>query len=78
MAAEADKAWLRRALAIGLLSFGALGVVGCDNTETGETEEVEQEATTEEGATEEADDQATGEDISPTQGEHPAEDDEER
>ncbi|MFI7582757.1 hypothetical protein ACH9DO_03065 [Kocuria sp. M1N1S27] len=45
MALNLDNSWWRKSLAIGILPFAALGVVGCDNTEPAEEEVgVEEEA----------------------------------
>lgn len=46
MAAAADRNWWRKVLVIATLPFAALGVTGCDNTEPGGEEGIEQEATT--------------------------------
>lgn len=51
MAFHTDRGWWRKAAAIAVLPFAALGVAGCDNAETG-GEEVEQEAPVEEEAEE--------------------------
>ncbi|MGX5357386.1 hypothetical protein [Kocuria sp. KH4] len=46
MAAAVDRNWWRKVLVIATLPVAALGVTGCDNTESGGEEGVEQEATT--------------------------------
>lgn len=47
MAFHAESGWWRKAAAIAVLPFAALGVAGCDNAETG-GEEVEEVAPAEE------------------------------
>ena len=71
----ADTNWWRRLAAIGVLSLATLGVAGCDREEAGGGEGVEQEAPT--GAAT-VDDDATTEGEGATEGEHPAEDVEDR
>ncbi|MGQ1838342.1 hypothetical protein ACT4S2_07760 [Kocuria turfanensis] len=46
MAAAVDRNWWRKVLVIATLPFAALGVTGCDNTESGGEGGTEQEATT--------------------------------
>lgn len=75
MAVELNRTWWRKALAIGVLPFAALGVTGCDNAQTREGGGDDQEVTTDTGET--VDDDATTEPMSPTEGEGPAEDDNE-
>lgn len=78
MAAAADRNWWRKVLVIATLPFAALGVAGCDNTEPGGEEGVEQEAPAggEEAGTEETgtEPEDTPEDESATVGELPYED----
>ncbi|MFC4904271.1 hypothetical protein [Kocuria oceani] len=79
MAAAADRNWWRKVLVIATLPFAALGVTGCDNTEPGGEEGIEQEATT--GTEETAgsgetigEEESTPEEESATEGELPYED----
>ena len=72
----ADTNWWRRLGAVGVLSFAALGVAGCDRDGGGGDQGVEQEAPTGDGAAT-VDDDATTEGESATEGEHPAEDSDE-
>ncbi|MEX5303888.1 hypothetical protein [Kocuria sabuli] len=77
MAAAADPNWWRKVLVIATLPFAALGVAGCDNTEPGGEEGVEQEAPAggeEEEAEEVAEPEASQEEESATEGELPYED----
>ncbi|MEX5297410.1 hypothetical protein RCG67_01360 [Kocuria sp. CPCC 205292] len=82
MAAAADETWWRRMLAIGFLSFAALGLAGCDESGSSGGEGTEQEAPaggSEGGDDEGGEDDGAGDDGStpegegPTEGEHPAE-----
>ncbi|MEX5296349.1 hypothetical protein QYM41_13810 [Kocuria sp. CPCC 205268] len=66
MGAAEQSRW-RRLLAIGVLSFAALGVAGCDETGSGGEEGTEQEAP--------AEGETAPEGESPTEGEGPAEQD---
>lgn len=50
MAGLGDTMWWRKAAAIAVLPFAALGVAGCDNTEPVEEDVVEQEPLEEEPA----------------------------
>ncbi|MEX5257441.1 hypothetical protein [Kocuria arenosa] len=84
MAAAAGENWWRRTLAIGFLSFAALGLAGCDNSGSGGEESTEQEApaegeeTAEDEATDATEEESTTGPISPTEGEGPAERDDEQ
>lgn len=84
MAAAAGENWWRRVLAIGFLSFAALGLVGCDNSGSGGEDSTEQEApaggeeTAEDEATDAIEEQSTTGPISPTEGEGPGEQDDEQ
>jgi hypothetical protein len=81
-AAAGDNRW-RRTLAIGFLSFAALGLAGCDDPGPGE-ETTEQEApaggeeTAGDEATDAIEEDAETEGESPTEGEGPAEQDDEQ
>ncbi|MFF0991305.1 hypothetical protein [Kocuria nitroreducens] len=81
MAAAAGEAWWRRMLAIGFLSFAALGLAGCDDSGSGGEENTEQEApaggeeTAGDEATDAIEDDASTQGEGPTEGEHPAEED---
>lgn len=73
MATAADSSGWRKALAIGVLGFAALGVAGCDDSESGSDEGVEQDTPGASGsATDGADE--TSDDMAPDEGEGPAED----
>lgn len=84
MVAAAGENWWRRTLAIGFLSFAALGLAGCDDSESGGEENTEQEApaggeeTAEDEATDAIEDDAETEGESPTEGEAPLEQDDEQ
>lgn len=84
MAAAAGENWWRRMLAIGFLSFAALGLAGCDDSGSGGEESTEQEApaggeeTAGGEATDAIEDNATTQGESPTEGEIPAEQDAEQ
>ncbi|MFI7583598.1 hypothetical protein ACH9DO_07370 [Kocuria sp. M1N1S27] len=68
MAAAAGENWWRRTLAIGFLSFGALGLVGCDDAGTGGAD-----APAGDAATDAIEDEATPDGEGPREGESPAE-----
>ncbi|MFI7496663.1 hypothetical protein ACH9D2_18335 [Kocuria sp. M4R2S49] len=70
MAAAAGENWWRRTLAIGFLSFAALGLAGCDESGSGGEENMEQEAP--------AGEEETPDGEGPREGEGPAEQDEEQ
>ncbi|MFI7742829.1 hypothetical protein [Kocuria rhizosphaericola] len=70
MAAAAGENWWRRTLAIGFLSFAALGLAGCDESGSGGEENMEQEAP--------AGEEETADGEGPREGEGPAEQDEEQ
>ena len=84
MAAAADENRWRRMLAIGFLSFAALGLAGCDDSGSGGEETTEQEApadgeeTADDEATDAIEEDAETEGESPTEGEGPAEQDDEQ
>lgn len=84
MSAAAGENWWRRALAIGFLSFAALGLAGCDDTGSGGEETTEQEApaggeeTAGDEATDAIEEESTTGPISPTEGEGPMEQDDEQ
>jgi hypothetical protein len=84
MTAAAGESWWRRTLAIGFLSFAALGLAGCDDPESGGEEGTEQEApaggeeTAEDEATDATEEENTTGPISPTEGEGPMEQDDEQ
>lgn len=84
MAAAAGENWWRRTLAIGFLSFAALGLAGCDDSGSGGEESTEQgapaggEETAGDEATDATEEESTTGPISPTEGEGPAEQDDEQ
>ncbi len=84
MSAAAGENWWRRTLAIGFLSFATLGLAGCDDSGTGGEESTEQEApaggeeTAGDEATDATEEKSTTGPISPTEGEGPAEQDDEQ
>ncbi len=78
MAAAAGENWWRRMLAIGFLSFAALGLAGCDDSGSGGEESTEQEAPAGDEATDAIEEESTTGPISPTEGEGPAEQDDEQ
>ncbi|MFI7579967.1 hypothetical protein [Kocuria kalidii] len=55
MTVQIDKHAWRRALAIGILPFAALGVAGCENTETAGGGEEQEQGQEQEGGEEEDD-----------------------
>ena len=74
MVAAADANRWRKALAIGILSFAALGVAGCDDSESAGSDQGEEQQTPGSSGSPTACDDATSDDMSPTEGEGPAED----
>ena len=74
MVAAADANRWRKALAIGILSFAALGVAGCDDSESAGSDQGEEQQTPGSSGSPTAGDDATSDDMSPTEGEGPAED----
>ncbi len=75
MPTAADPNWWRKVLVIATLPFAALGVTGCDNTEPGGEEGVEQETPAGGAETgEAAEPEASQDEESATEGELPYED----